>query len=70
MGSIPTIHIPNKKELIEKALNNTDFMIKQNVLMVYIFILVNKLISSTASARPCAPAEKGGMGVAFQKTLL
>lgn len=27
MGSIPTIHIPNKKELIEKALNNTDFMI-------------------------------------------
>ena len=27
MGSIPTIHIPNKKELIKKALNNTDFMI-------------------------------------------
>lgn len=27
MDSVPTIHIPNKKELIRKALNNTDFMV-------------------------------------------
>lgn len=27
MGSVPTIHIPNKKELIKKALNDTKFMV-------------------------------------------
>lgn len=27
MDSVPTIHIPNKKELIREALNNTDFMV-------------------------------------------
>lgn len=27
MGSVPTIHIPNKKELIRKALNDNDFMV-------------------------------------------
>lgn len=27
MGSVPTIHIPNQKELIRKALNNNDFMV-------------------------------------------
>jgi len=27
MDSVPTIHIPNKKELIRKALNDTDFMV-------------------------------------------
>ncbi|MBB6447057.1 TIR domain-containing protein [Bacillus benzoevorans] len=27
MNSVPTLHIPNKKELIRKALNNKDFMI-------------------------------------------
>jgi hypothetical protein len=27
MGSVPTIHIPNKKDLIIKALNDTDFML-------------------------------------------
>ena len=27
MGEVPTIHIPNKKLLIKKALNDTDFMV-------------------------------------------
>jgi len=27
MANVPTIHIPNKKELIRKALNDTDFMV-------------------------------------------
>lgn len=27
MANVPTIHIPNKKELIKKALNDTDFMV-------------------------------------------
>lgn len=27
MGDVPTIHIPNKKALIRKALNDTDFMV-------------------------------------------
>ena len=27
MGSVPTIHVPNKKDLIKKALNDTDFMV-------------------------------------------
>ena len=27
MEDVPTIHIPNKKELIKKALNDTDFMV-------------------------------------------
>jgi len=27
MGSVPTIHIPNKKELIRETLNNSDFMV-------------------------------------------
>jgi len=27
IGEVPTIHIPNKKLLIKKALNNTDFMV-------------------------------------------
>lgn len=27
MGNVPTIHIPNKKELIKKALDDTDFMV-------------------------------------------
>lgn len=27
MVNVPTIHIPNKKELIRKALNDTDFMV-------------------------------------------
>ena len=27
MGDIPTFHIPNKKELIKKALNDDDFMV-------------------------------------------
>lgn len=27
MENVPTIHIPNKKDLIRKALNNTDFMV-------------------------------------------
>lgn len=27
MVNVPTIHIPNKKELIKKALNDTDFMV-------------------------------------------
>ena len=27
MGKVPTIHIPNKKELIKTALNDTDFMV-------------------------------------------
>jgi len=28
MSKVPTIHIPNKKDLIEKALNDTDFMVR------------------------------------------
>jgi hypothetical protein len=27
MHKVPTIHVPNKKSLIERALNNTDFMV-------------------------------------------
>lgn len=27
MGSVPTIHLPNKKELIKKALNDSEFMV-------------------------------------------
>ena len=27
MGSVPTIHVPKKKDLIKNALNDTDFMV-------------------------------------------
>jgi hypothetical protein len=27
MGKVPTLHVPNKKDLIESALKNTDFMV-------------------------------------------